>query len=289
MSCRGSTTTRSVPAAYRPVERDGSNSPSARARRSPRPRPRPRHPPAARPAYSARPRAPVGDLHLVDSRPLHLAGLDVDRGNAQVRHAAVLAAAVRPARAVRIGSPSHRSSGSARRRGRPRPGATREPVLVAEGASRRARLAPDAEPLGRTRSNWPSPDLLEQPDPKPHARRSGHGAHAGRVRRPRRRAAPRHGAHGEHADAGRGVRMRSRRRGATRTARTASRLANRTCIRLMEPARSAGCGASGASWRRGAGSARRGHRCRPASGAPCRTGGSSSRSRRGAPAWSSAS
>ena len=43
------------------------------------------------------------------------------------------------------------------------------------------------------------------------------------------------------------------------------------------------------AWRRGAGSARRGHRCPPASACRCRTGGSSSRSRRAARAWSSAS
>ena len=47
--------------------------------------------------------------------------------------------------------------------------------------------------------------------------------------------------------------------------------------------RAGGCG------RRGAGSARRDRRCRSASGGPCRTGGSSSRSRRAARAWWSAS
>ena len=86
-----------VPAAYRPVEGDRPNlvrlehvdhlassttSPSTRS---------------TTPTFSAGAGAAVGDLHLVDSRPLHLAGLDVDLGDAQVRQAAVLAAATRPA------------------------------------------------------------------------------------------------------------------------------------------------------------------------------------------------
>ena len=46
---------------------------------------------------------------------------------------------------------------------------------------------------------------------------------------------------------------------------------------------------SARAWPRGAGSARRDHRCRPASACPCRTGGSWSRSRRGCRPSSSAS
>ena len=115
--------------------------------------------------------------------------------------------------------------------------------------------------------------------------RSGPRACAPRPPRPRRRASSR-----PRAPPGRRPARRAWRPGRRRAcAAGPPPLAEETCGCLCRARRRAhGLLPGPGAWRRGAGSARRGRRCRPASACPCRTGGTRSRARRAGRPWSTA-
>ena len=142
-------------AADRPVEGERREPPWAAARRSPRRR-RSRRRPQKDAHVLSHCSAAIYDLHLVDGRPLDIAGTDVERRDPQVRQAAILAARRRSAARRQDRLPIRIEPAVPHRHAIDRALVEApDALLVAEDRCGGVRPPPDAEPLRRDALEFP--------------------------------------------------------------------------------------------------------------------------------------